>query len=221
MAIKAVIFDMDGVISDTQKVHAEVEERLLKKYGINLGAKEITKRFAGVSDREMFRILFAEFNKECPDISQLLNEKWKKMIRMAKGRITEVRGTVHFIYRVSHRGFKLAVASGSRMIFIRKVLKELMLTHCFDAVVSTDEVKNGKPDPAVFLLAAKRLSVEPGECVVIEDGIGGMIAAKNAGMRCIALVREPIQGAAYPADVIVDDLRRISPRTFDVFHQRE
>ena len=83
----------------------------------------------------------------------------------------------------------------------------------FDAVASGEEVARGKPEPDVFLLAARRLAVEPARCVVIEDAVHGMTAARRAGMKCVGLVTHPRPDTTYPADLIVSDLRTLTPDT--------
>jgi HAD superfamily hydrolase (TIGR01509 family) len=99
---------------------------------------------------------------------------------------------------------KLAVASSSNKAFIEHVLKQLNMTEYFQAIASSEEVPRGKPDPAIFLLAASRLGIDPSECVVIEDGVSGMIGAKRAGMGCIGLVLEAeTDTQKFPADVVV------------------
>ena len=216
MAIRAVIFDMDGVISDTQKVHASVEVEMLKNYGISITAEEITRRFSGLPAKIIFQTIFADNKKEGVDIDAVVEEKWRLLTDAVKGNVEAVPGTCEFIKLVSKAGFQLGVASASRISFVELVLSELGIRDYFHAVTSANEVPKGKPDPAVFLLAARKLSTEPKDCVVIEDAVSGMTAAKRAGMRCIGLVRQAIEGVVYPADVIVDHLRKISLETFDI-----
>ena len=187
--IKAVIFDMDGVISDTQKLHASVEEKLLKKYGIELNSDEITEKYAGVPDKEFFEKIFKDY-KVSVDVEKIINEKWKEMINIAKNNIFPIPGIIELVKQLKENRFKLAVASSSPHNFIELVLSELKLEGKFDVIVSAEDVKFGKPNPEIFLLASKNLSVDPSECVVIEDGINGIIAAKRAGMKCILLTRE-------------------------------
>lgn len=204
---KAVIFDMDGVISDTQNMHAAVEEKMLNERGINISADEITKRFAGVSGKEMFSAIFSKYGKEA-DIDELVQEKRERVFEAAKGNIKEIPGTREFIEFLFKRNIPLAVASASRHKFIDLVLSELGLKDRFKTVVSSEDVKKGKPAPDIFLLAAEKMGVDPKKCIVVEDGVSGMIAARSAGMKCIGLVREDAF-MGYPADLIVRDLRDV------------
>jgi HAD superfamily hydrolase (TIGR01549 family) len=108
---------------------------------------------------------------------------------------------------LKENGFPLAIASASIKSFINLVVKELGLENIFDVLVSSTEVAKGKPAPDIFLLAAKKLGADPENCIVIEDGIKGMEAAKNAGMKCIGLVAD--KNGAYPADILVNSLTEI------------
>lgn len=200
---------MDGVISDTQAIYAKVESELLKNYGIDMSPDKITARFAGVGSKEMFRQIFADFGKEMPILAELEEKEMERINFLVKDNIREIPGTREFILRLKNHGLPLAVASGSRVSFIERVLSKLNLRNKFDAIASAEEVKRGKPEPDVFLLAANRLSIKPKECLVIEDGVSGMIAAKRAGMRCIGLVRN---GAFLDCrvDLVVKNLRDVS-----------
>lgn len=205
--IKAIIFDMDGVISDTQDLQANVEENLLKKYGIEMTASEITDKYAGIADKEWFAMIIKEFNLSV-DPNKMIKEKWDDILKISKNNIKEIDGAKELITNFKNNGFKLAVASASPFEFINLVVSELKVSNKFDILTSATEVNKGKPDPQIFLLAAQRLRVKPEECLVIEDGINGMIAAKRAKMKCIGLVKIK-DYQKYPADLLVNSLREI------------
>ena len=214
MRKNAVIFDMDGVISDTQKFHAEVESLILRQYGIEMSPEAITKRYSGVADDVMFIEIFEENGvNNHPPIDKIVMDKWNKMATVAKGRITAIPHAVDLIRMLKKEGFRLAIASASTTIFIREVLDELTLNEFFDTTVSAQEVKYGKPAPDIFLLAAKRLEVELEACIVVEDGRSGMIGAKAAGIPCIGLVEDTAEG--YPATSLVTSLDQV---TLDLIH---
>ena len=210
--IKAVIFDMDGVISDTQKIHSRVEEELLGEYGVHMSAAEITRKFSGVSGREMFSDIFKDAKKNAIEIDEIIEKKWQRMQHLTRGRITSIPGVGELINALRGARIRLSVASASRTEFIEFVLSELGFSNKFDAISSSTEVEKGKPDPAVFFLSAQRLGVRPEECVVIEDGIQGMIGARRAGMKCVGLV--PIESKEiYPADLLVKSFADLSVET--------
>jgi len=204
--MKAVIFDVDGVISDTQKIHARLEAEMLAQYGVTISPEELTRRFSGVSGHEMFSQIFRDADIECPDTYELSDRKAARFLECAD-EVVEIPGTREVVVQLRERGFLLAIASASRWASIEMVLKKLELLECFDAIASSKEVARGKPASDVFLLAARRLSVDPKECIVIEDGVSGMIAARVAGMRCVALAQNGQENL--PADLVVDDLRKV------------
>ena len=149
---KAVIFDMDGVVSDTQKFHAEVESLLLKDFDINMTPEAITKQYAGVSDEEMFAKIFGKNRLKVDSIADIVFKKWDLMKQVASGRITAIPHAITLIQNLKKAGFKLAIASASTKIFINEVIAALNIAEYFDTYVSTQEVKHGKPAPDIFLL---------------------------------------------------------------------
>ncbi|MDP3985649.1 MAG: HAD family phosphatase [bacterium] len=208
MLFKAVIFDLDGVISDTQVIHSAVESLLFARYGISIAPEEISRRFAGTMSREYFPVVFREAGKTCDDLEGLIRKRRETVMECARGNVRPIPGAPELIAHLASRKIPLAVGSGSNRSFIDLVLSELQLEHYFSAIASSDDVAKSKPDPAIFLLAAERLQVSPSQCVVIEDGINGMVAARAAGMKCIALV--PPNHPPVPADIRVQALSEIS-----------
>jgi HAD superfamily hydrolase (TIGR01509 family) len=188
----SVIFDMDGVISLTQGIHARAEAQVLYDVcGVTCDPDRISLRFAGVPDRVMFKTIIDE-QKGCWDestIDSLLVAKWNLVDEtIANEGIVAVPGVLKLIDSLRALGKRLAIASGSPLSFIQRVVSSLGIESCFDAFVSSDEVSRGKPHPDVFLLAADRIKASPADCIVIEDGAAGMKAAQAAGMMCIGLV---------------------------------
>lgn len=202
---------MDGVISDTQSICAHVESILLKEYGIFISPEELTDAYAGTVSYEMFPAVFKQYGKEMPDITRLLaQERWDRIFNATRGNIKAIPGTISFIKKLKEEKMPIAVASASRIDFIKLVLSELDLLSDFDVITSAQEVSRGKPEPDVFLLAAKRLRIEPYDCLVVEDGLHGMTAAKRAGMKCIGLIQNGVLDTTkYPADMLVWNLEEV------------
>ena len=205
----AIIFDMDGVLSDTQRLHASVESSLLAERATTISPEEITERYAGMADAEFFRAVLGA-RLDGPTLEWLIREKWVRMMDRSRGTIRPMDGAVELVRALAALGTPLAVASSSPLGFIDHVLNALEIAGCFVVRASADEVPHGKPAPDVFLLAARRLAVEPFRCTVIEDAVAGMQAAARAGMRCIALVADPARPV--PADVRVTTLRELLDR---------
>lgn len=202
-----VIFDMDGVISDTQRFHAVAESAILKTYGIDMAPAAITSKYAGVADDEMFKDILAHHKNITANPQNLVKQKWNLMAKSASGKIKAIPGAVELIKSLKRNSFKLAVASSSPKAFIDEVIASLKLNTYFDVLVSSDEVESGKPNPDIFLLAASKIDTPPEHTIVIEDGLSGMVAAKEAGMKCIGLV-EDIK-ADYPATILVSSLKEV------------
>jgi len=205
--IKGAIFDMDGVISDTQNLHASTEADLLKEYGIDITPEEISENYGGMLDREFFKTIFKKHGV-LADTEIVFNRKWERMVAITTDNITPIPGAIKIIYSSEKAGLKLAVASSAPARFIEIVLSGLKIREKFETTVSGDDVKHGKPDPEIFLLAAKKLNIKPQECVVIEDSYAGMVAAKKADMKCIGLVKE--NNKQYPADLIINSLEDLT-----------
>ena len=205
--LKAVIFDLDGVIADTERLHAQTSAELLQEFGIFIPPQQLSAKYAGTSGEFMFRDLFSE-RRILADPIAIARRHWQKMYTLLDGNIQPMPGVVGLIQELKQHGIKIGVASGSYLHFIDIVLGKLNLKTAFDAIASGEEVRNIKPAPDVFLLAAERLGVPPKNCVVIEDAVAGMVGARRAGMKCVGLVENPANG--YPADVLVSDLDAIS-----------
>ncbi|MCR4285055.1 MAG: HAD family phosphatase [archaeon] len=203
--IKGVIFDMDGVISDTQKLHAKIESEIFSRFEINLSPEEITKKYAGVKIKEFFQEVLK--NKEY-NLDELIKEKREKMIELASISVDPIPGSPELIKTLSENNIQLAVASASHINYVKIVLEKLNLTKYFKVIIGGNLVKRGKPHPESFLLAAKNLNLSPKDCLVIEDGISGMKAAKRAKMKCIGLVQSKKE--KYPTRNLVSSLKEIN-----------
>lgn len=207
--IQAVIFDMDGVISDTQKLHSLVESKLLQRYGIEISPEEITQKYSGVRTKDFFDELLQKQQLEY-DLNALMDEKWKEMEKYAQKSVDAIDGAVNLIKQLSQSQYPLAVASASNLNYVTTVLKSLEIIDYFSYIVSGDMVSKGKPDPESFLLASKKIDVPPENCLVIEDGISGMQAAKDGNMKCVGLVKDITK--SYPTRNIITSLSQITPK---------
>lgn len=207
--MKAVIFDMDGVISDTQTLYSNTESAIVARYGIQIAPEEISRRFSGMSDEQEFTEIFSEAGKERPAIAQIAKQRREILFAVPQREIRPMPGSLELIQVLSNQKIPLAVASGSSLEFIRHVLNALDVSHYFSVLTSNDEVENGKPAPDIFLLAAKRLGMKSADCVVIEDGKSGMIAAHKAGMKCVGLLTH-VSEEGSPSELKVRDLRELS-----------
>jgi beta-phosphoglucomutase family hydrolase len=206
---KAVIFDMDGVISDTINHHIESESEVFANHGIHITPQQIIQEFNAMPDDLFFRTVFERAGKKA-DIPTLYREKLSIFKDMANKNLSAVPGVIDFIKTLRKEHVLIGVASSSPTAIIEIVLSSLAIKNLCDAITSTDEVEHGKPHPDIFLLTAKKLGVLPDNCIVIEDASRGIDAAIAAGMKCIAITTTHDRRELKKADKIIDSFTELS-----------
>lgn len=185
---KAFIFDMDGVIIDTEPVHAIIKQRVCRKYGIELPV-EMFAQFVGRTSEDCFTEIAEKFNFTERTGAELAKEKHQAYLQaLSDGsiEIPVVPGIHALLERIKKAGYIIGLASSSATPMINTALTRLGIKEYFSVIVSGADLPKSKPDPAVYLLAAEKLGIEPADCIVIEDAKAGIDAAKAAGMYCIA-----------------------------------
>ncbi len=209
--IKAILFDMDGVIADTQVAHSHVESLALAQKGIKTTPEALEKEFSGNTERVLFETMLLRHEQEASQkvIEELVEFKKNSLAEYLKIHPVQfIPGVFDLIKGFHQMGLPMAVASSSPKAFIEFVINELELYRYFLALTSGHEVPKSKPDPAIFLLAAQKIQAEPKHCLVIEDAIHGMNAAKSAGMYCLGLWKKEQKT---PADYVVNTFVGKSP----------
>ena len=205
---KALIFDMDGVLIDSEPLHKKIEQDILKELGVNVSLEEHFK-FASIG-KVMWDIMRKRygFNKEVTT-DELHKEKEKRYIKALTSKpILPIDGLKELVTYAKEKGLLLAVASSASIFNINLVLKAIGLEQFFDLIVSGEQVPRNKPYPDIYLKTAELLKLDVKECAVVEDSANGVMSAKAAGMYCIGF-RNLSSGNQdiSPADVIVDSLR--------------
>ena len=205
--ISAVIFDMDGVLVDSEPYQFSAFQQLFHEYGV-----ELTKEsFNGIgrTAKENIELLMKKWRVK-GDLQQLFEKREEIYRQLIKDNIKPMKGAVSLINRLGE-GHRLAVASSSARKNIDFILSSLKIKGKFDAIVGGDEVKKGKPAPDIFVKAAEKLNVEPSSCVVIEDAERGVMAAKAAGMACIAVPNQYTEDQDFSmADKVIRSLAEFS-----------
>lgn len=180
MKIRAVIFDMDGVLADTERVYCEQLAAYLDQIG-GCSDFELLKQGIGASGKEYLAMI----QKAKPaDLSMReFQEGYRRYYEQYPIDYQEIAepGLLPFLKNLKRRGLKLAVASSSGMKQIRQVLEECGIKDCFDEIVSGEQFERSKPDPSIYLEVIRRLGVLAGETAVVEDSVYGLCAAKAAG----------------------------------------
>lgn len=182
--IKNILFDMDGVLINTEPLHYKIWKQIMKENGISLDFEHY-KGCIGSTRAYLFDLIKEEYGIDFHG-NQEVNKRFietKDKIIKSEG-VPRIDGVPEVIHYLHDKGYHLAVASSSAQNYIETHMDELNLTNCFDVLFSAENVKNPKPAPDVFLAVAERLNARPEECLVIEDSYNGTQAAKAAGMLC-------------------------------------
>jgi beta-phosphoglucomutase-like phosphatase (HAD superfamily) len=181
-----LIFDMDGTMVDSMPAHARSWEVFTRRHGIRMSVEEVLQKTTGRTGVECIRILMGEDVPEDRAL-ELIGEKEAIYRDFFGQEFREVAGFRDFACDVTARGLKLAVATAGDRYNIAFALEHLKLARRPDAIVGGDEGFAGKPEPALFLEAARRVHAAPAECIVFEDAPFGIEAARRAGMRAVAI----------------------------------
>ncbi|GHJ42223.1 HAD family phosphatase [Streptomyces sp. TS71-3] len=185
-ALPAVLFDLDGTLVDSEPLYYKAGLGTLADHGVTGFTWQDHEGYVGISTRETVA-LWRERYGIAASADVLLEDMERRYLRLARTEARAYPQMRSFVDRLSAAGVPMAVASGSSRAAIEAVLAGTGLTALLPVRVSSDEVARGKPAPDTFLEAARRLGAAPGDCVVVEDAAPGALAARAAGMRCIAV----------------------------------
>jgi HAD superfamily hydrolase (TIGR01509 family) len=202
---EAVLFDMDGVIADTERSVTEFWQWLAADLGYLLRAEDLERHVYGHRADHTLRVLFPEVPPSAySEIYQRLKENQESLV------YTAIPGATALLGALGRAGVPLALVTGAQDWKAVEVLRQLALPSAFATVICADDVPRGKPDPAGYLLAAERLGVDIGRCLVFEDAVSGVTSAVAAGATCVALAcaRREAQVRAAGATAVVPDFRQ-------------
>ena len=204
--ITAVIFDMDGIIVDSEPLQVESFNETLRAYGVHI-SKEEFKKFVGRTQKDIYAEIVAQ-NNIPESVEDLIARKKVEYFKLVDSKLEPMFGVIELVEWLKGQHIKIAVASSSPLEDILTVLARIKLDRHFDEIVSAFDLPHGKPDPAVFLIAAHRLGKEPENCIVLEDTSIGVTAAKRAGMRCIAIPNYFTKGQDFSqADYLLEGMQ--------------
>ncbi len=212
----AVIFDMDGVIVNSEPLHQECEREIFQDLDIVLSQEE-HDRFLGVSGSDMWKQIIAKFDlKESVEyLVDIQNDCFIKKLENSKP-LPIIKGVKTLIQSLSENQVVIMLASSSSQRLVSEVLRLSKLNNYFTYVISGSEVTNSKPSPDIFFKAAMAGGINPDKCVVIEDSENGITAAKRAGMKVIGFLNGfNAEESVSNADLIVSDFSEISLRVLN------
>ncbi|HMG34207.1 MAG TPA: HAD family phosphatase [Blastocatellia bacterium] len=215
--LKAIIFDCDGVIANTEPLHMAAFQRVLRERGIDLSADEYYRDYLAHDDRGCFeKALSRGAFDATPDlISGMIALKASYLLPVMQEQLEVFAGVREFVADVSSR-LPIAIASGALRHEVKLILECAGIAERFIAVVAAEDVKRGKPDPEAFLEALGRINaavsgeIKAKEALVIEDSIPGVKAAKAAGMRCLAVTNTYPGDRLTQADIVVNTLEGLN-----------
>jgi beta-phosphoglucomutase len=184
--IEAIIFDMDGVLVDSEPIHTEIEKLQFKMNGISI-SDEDHQHFLGTAADAMWKKIAERHILQIP-IEELIEQNRTESLRFFSelAEIPVMPGLIDLLKKLQKKNYPMAVASSSFPEIIDLILMKTGLKEYFQVIVSGEEAGKSKPEPDVFLLAAQKLGVKPENCLVIEDSFNGIKAAHAAGMSCVA-----------------------------------
>jgi HAD superfamily hydrolase (TIGR01509 family) len=207
--IQAVIFDMDGVLLDSEPLHDETNLEILKSYGIEVD-KSVTNPYVGRTSEALWSAMIERFGIPA-DIDELIDEQWRLTVRALPGSgIQASAGLDELLDYIRDRNILASVASSSRNDFVEAVFDHLGLWPHMEAYTGGREILHGKPDPEIYLLAAKKIGVDPANCLTVEDSTAGVMSSKAAGMFTVGYKNPTSEGQDVSgADRVISSLTEI------------
>lgn len=206
--VKAVIFDLDGVICNTEPLHVRSWQILFAKKGITVPEAEFRSGI-GITDAKLLERLFVEYKIQ-DNIYSWQIEKRNIFLNLLQQSVPEFPGAVALVRRLSWN-WPLGIASSAWRISIETVTRRLGIRNCFRAIVAKEDVSAHKPSPEPYLTVAAELGQEPEACLAIEDSIAGVAAAKAAGMVCVAVTNSYSAEQLSSADCTLASLEQAQP----------
>lgn len=216
--LKAVIFDFDGVITDSEVLHLRSFNKVLAKFNFGIEKKDYYSKYLGFTDSDCYRQLIKDglLDIDKSQISELVEQKNLIFEKLAKTEGQTIEGVREFLVMLEQNNVPMAICSGALLTEIELMLDEANLRSFFQTIVSAEHVKKGKPHPEGFLRALKRLNknrddqISEQQCIVIEDSLWGLQAAVAAKMHTIAVTNSYDAEQLHLAEKIVDKLSDLS-----------
>jgi beta-phosphoglucomutase len=206
--IRGVLFDMDGVLADSEPFICQAAVEMFARKGMKVSPVDF-KPFVGTGENRYISGVADRYGVKI-DIEEAKATTYAIYLEIIRGRLKPLPGAVEFVARCRNMGFKTAVATSADAIKMEANLKEISLpASMFNATVNGLEVENKKPFPDIYLRAAEKIGISPSECLVIEDAVSGIKAARSAGCRSLALTTSFDRSKLVEADWICASLAEV------------
>jgi cytidine deaminase len=211
--LRGILLDMDGVVVDSEPILLEAVTRLLAEKGVAVRPADC-QPFLGTGEDHLLEGVAAKHGVTL-DFPRDVDRLYALYLDLIPGRLKAEPGVYDFLAEARRRHLKVALASSAAAIKVEHNLKEVGLTFSsFDAVVNAGDVRRTKPHPDIFLTAAQRLGLPPAACLVVEDAVAGVQAARAAGCRCLALTTTTPAERLTAADWVVPNLAHVLPEVW-------
>jgi HAD superfamily hydrolase (TIGR01509 family) len=222
--IRAVVFDFDGVLANSEPLHFRAFRDVLSAEGLTLTEQAYYSKYLGYDDVGAFRAIAADQHRQLDDaaVASWVRRKAERLEALERGMSVLFPGARDAIARMARSG-PIAIASGALREEIMRVLEREQLTRLFAAVVAAEDTPSSKPDPAPYMRAVELLqplsngALSPGECVAIEDSHWGLVSAKRAGLRTVGITHSYAAVDLHEAELVIEHLDELTPELFRQF----
>jgi len=216
--LRAVIFDFDGVITDSEILHLRAFNQVLAQHSVEISTKDYYKEYLGYTDVDCFKMLIQKGLLEIDEqkTKELVSRKNRIFNKLAKTEGQIIQGVRDFLQMLKNNNVPMAICSGALLAEIELILEQAKLRDFFEVIVSAEQVKKGKPNPEGFLLVLQKLnqsqekSIEANECIAMEDSHWGLKAARAAGMHTVAVTNSYDANELSMAEKIVARLSELN-----------
>lgn len=206
--VRAVLWDMDGVIVDSGHYHMRSWQETYSRHGINYTEQDFSRDFGKRNEEIIRHVLGKAFTEE--KFRAIAREKEITFRQLITGNVQALPGVVKLCEALDAAGFLQALVSSTPLENIDLIIGSLGIKNCFRQIISAYDVTEGKPSPQGYLLAARRLGAQPQNCLVIEDAVAGIVAARAGGMKCIAVTTTHPTEKLTAADFIFSNLESVT-----------
>jgi len=206
MDLKAVIFDLDGIVVNTVPLHFKAWKKMFSEYGKDFSFQDYKEKVDGIPRIDGAKAILPQLSQQ--ELKKAASKKQNYFLEfLEKEGVKVYESTLNLIKNLRKESIKVAVISSSKNCLY--ILKKANIDNLFDVIITGNDIKRGKPHPDVFLLAIERLNLSPKQCVVFEDAVLGAEAAKMAGIRCVGVDRYNNPERLRGADLVIADVNQI------------
>lgn len=205
--LKGVIFDLDGVIVNTVPLHFKAWKKMFSEYKKIFNLEDYKKKVDGIPRLDGAKAILSDLSEE--ELKKAATKKQEYFLEfLEKEGVKIFEGTLNLIKELKDNYIKVAVISSSKNCL--HILKKAKIDNLFDVIITGNDIERGKPSPDIFLLACERLNLEPSECMVLEDSVLGVEAAKRGNLKCIGVDHYRRPQRLIKADWVVNTLKDVN-----------